>query len=537
MGENEQEKNEAENAEQEQDSGNGSGRTGKEKKEKKEKSTGVRFSLRLKFSLAIIGLVTMIILTITAYFTWRETNLLEEQIFRFVEREVVHLTNTAQQSIGLDELALIAALQELKEIDFIRYAFVLNANNEIIQYFDKRGEQDIWQEVEDPINRNLESRDESDQIKITEGKDELGKLFDFSRTVLNTFDGRKIGVVIIGLTSNIIRQEMISLLRIIIIISVGILVLSIIGSIVLASITIRPVQELSHGAEIIGQGDLDYRIDIHSSDELGQLARQFNIMTAQIKEAKEKEIESRIMDEQIEMAKDIQEGLNPMGFYDRNGVQIKGYTRAAKGVGGDYFDYIDIDNNRVGALISDVSGKGVPASLVMVMIRTVFTSYTTRKDIDCAKVVSAINDALSADFAIDKFATLFFMIYDRKNQELSFSNAGHGPLKCYRYDSNKCTSAKLEGVPIGIMDEVDYLQAKVPLKPGDIIVMETDGVTEMRNENKDEYGLERLMKMLMEHHHLGADQIVDTIINDIEEFRGTTPPHDDTTLLVLKRVE
>ena len=98
-------------------------------------------------------------------------------------------------------------------------------------------------------------------------------------------------------------------------------------------------------------------------------------------------VESRVMEEQLELAKEIQEGLNPMGFYDKDGIQIKGFTRAAKGVGGDYFDYIDIDKNRVGALISDVSGKGVPASLVMVMIRTVFVSYISRKDVQCASVV------------------------------------------------------------------------------------------------------------------------------------------------------
>jgi sigma-B regulation protein RsbU (phosphoserine phosphatase) len=258
-------------------------------------------------------------------------------------------------------------------------------------------------------------------------------------------------------------------------------------------------------------------------------------MTAQIKDAKEKEIESRIMDEQLETAKDIQEGLNPMDYYNKNGIQIKGFTRAAKGVGGDYFDYIDIDENRVGALISDVSGKGIPASLVMVMIRTVFTTYVSRKGVDCSQVVSAINDSLSADFAIDKFATLFFMIYDRSTGELAFSNAGHGPLFCFRSSKNACTNTKLDGVPIGIMEDVVYLQAKVKLAPGDIVMMYTDGVTEMRNAAKEEYGIDRVKKFLIDNNQANAEELVEKLVRDVDDFRGEVPPHDDETMLIFKR--
>jgi Serine phosphatase RsbU, regulator of sigma subunit len=241
------------------------------------------------------------------------------------------------------------------------------------------------------------------------------------------------------------------------------------------------------------------------------------------------------MNEQLEIARISRRGLILWDFIIKNSIQIKGSTKAAKGVGGDYFDYIDIDDDRVCALISDVSGKGVPASLVMVMIRTVFTSYVSRKDIDCASVVKAINDSLSADFAIDKFATLFFLIYNRATEELAFSNAGHGPLFCYRAAENVCTRTSLDGVPIGIMEEVDYKQAKVRFHPGDIVVLYTDGITEMRNEHKEEYGLHRVHKLIMDNHHLNAAEILELLINDVEVFRGETPPHDDTTAMIFKR--
>ena len=498
----------------------------------------VRFGLRIKFSLSIILLVFIIISTISGFILYRESDLLQEQIFQSTERELVHLSNTARESIGADELALIAAIQDLqKNLTFLRYAFVLDANNGIIQYFDSRQQWSPGQIMNDGIQRDYTVKG-TPRINIVMSQDPLdkdGKIYDFSITVLSKINKRKIGTAIIGLSDIVIRKERANLVKVFVPISLLFLAIAIVGSIILATITIKPIRELSRGAAVIGQGNLDHRIEIDRSDELGQLAREFNLMTAMIKEAKEKEIESRIMEEQLEMARDIQEGLNPMDFYDKGGIQIKGFTRAAKGVGGDYFDYIDIDENRVGALISDVSGKGVPASLVMVMIRTVFTSYISRQDVDCARVVRAINDSLSADFAIDKFATLFFMIYNRKNEELAFANAGHGPLFCYRADKNACTATKLDGVPIGIEEDIDYTQAKIKLNPGDMVVMYTDGITEMRNTAKEEYGLKRVHKLMLDHHRLNANDFVELLVNDVEEFRGEASPHDDMTVLVFKR--
>jgi serine phosphatase RsbU (regulator of sigma subunit) len=127
------------------------------------------------------------------------------------------------------------------------------------------------------------------------------------------------------------------------------------------------------------------------------------------------------------------------------------------------------------------------------------------------------------------------LIYNRATGELAFSNAGHGPLFCYRADRKVCTRTTLDGVPIGIMEEVDYKQAKIKFNPGDMVVLYTDGITEMRNEHREEYGLERVHKLMLEHNELNANDFLDLLINDVEIFRGETPPHDDTTALVFKR--
>jgi serine phosphatase RsbU (regulator of sigma subunit) len=500
---------------------------------------GVRFGLRLKFSLAIITLVSVIITIMTVYFIRLESGILKSEIIRFAEREIEHLTNTAQESISAkDELTLIGAVKNIQKIQSIKYVYIFDTKNRIIQNFDplKNGTP-IEEDERTKKAREYNGTDKPLMIVYQDPEDTRGSLYDFSKPVLHTVFKNRIATVRMGFSDLVMRTEVAKATRYILLIGVFFLALAILGAIILASVTLKPIKKLSHGAAVIATGNLEYKINIDSSDELGQLAREFNLMTDKLKSAKNMEIETRILQEQLDLAKEIQEGLNPMGFYNKKGVQIKGFTRAAKGVGGDYFDYIDINDTTVGALISDVSGKGVPASLVMVMIRTVFTnSVKNNKRVDCATVVRSINDALSAEFAIDKFATLFFMIFNRETGELAFSNAGHGPLFCYRASLGKCTITKLEGVPIGITDDVEYEQAKVKIYPGDIIVLYTDGITEMRNVQKEEYGRPRLQKLLSEHHLLNAQELVEKIVDDVDAFRGEAPPHDDMTTLVMKRV-
>ncbi|RPI92059.1 MAG: HAMP domain-containing protein, partial [Spirochaetales bacterium] len=387
----------------------------------------VRFGLRMKFSLAIITLVSVVIAIMTLYFIRTESALLKSEIIKFAEREIEHLTNTAQESISAkDELALIAAVRNVQKITSIRYVFIFDPNGRIIQNFDP--EKNGSEMEDDEITRKAREYAETERPLMLDFPDPVergGIIYDFSRPVLHTLFKNRIATVRMGFSDRIIRDQIAEVTMNIMVIAVFFLAVAILGSFILASVTIKPIRKLSEGAAIISTGDLEHKIDINRTDELGLLANDFNIMTEKLKKAKDKEIESRIMEEQLELAKEIQEGLNPMGFYEKGGIQIKGFTKAAKGVGGDYFDYIDISDTRVGALISDVSGKGVPASLVMVMIRTVFTnSVKNNKRVDCATIVRSINDALSADFAVDKFATLFFMIYNRETGELSFSNAG-----------------------------------------------------------------------------------------------------------------
>jgi sigma-B regulation protein RsbU (phosphoserine phosphatase) len=500
------------------------------------KAAKVKFSIRYKFALAILSIVTLIIVTMALYIRKETSDMLENEIVNFAKRETEHLAIIAQESLrSRDDLALITSISNLKNISSIDYAHVVDDKLIVrMAVVEKDNGEDLSKKPEvQEIVKNKEKNKILNRVYHDEKSG--GTIYEFSAHVFNPMNNAWAGFVRLGFSDKIVREKIMRMTFIIAIIALIFLGLAVIGAVLMSGVIIKPIKKLTEGAAIIGTGNLDYRIALPASDELGLLANEFNTMTSQLKKSKEMEIEKKLQDEQIAVAKEIQEGLNPMGFYNKRGVEIKGFTRAAKGVGGDYFDYIDINEDLVGALISDVSGKGIPASLVMVMIRTVFTTYIKGRSINCAGVVRAINDSLSADFAIDKFATLFFMIYDRRTAELSFSNAGHGPLRCFRSDKNAFTISKLEGVPIGIMEDVEYKQSKVKLEVGDFVILNTDGITEMRNEAKEEYGYARLHKLLLNNHQLNAKEMVELIVNDVDAFRGSAPPHDDMTLLVLKR--
>lgn len=504
-------------------------------------------SLRIKLSIAMILTTATVIVVMAVYFINRQSEMLLRDNMSLAQLETEHIAATTVEALATDdELTIISAIQSTRNLTSVQYAYVIDPAGTVMQSSDLSS---LGAVFHDTLTVNSLKYSGSGSKtgnntpvftqRMQDPKDPAGTIYDFSKPVFDKkTGGTRLATIRLGISDREIRAEILTMKKFLALATLVFLFISTIIAIVLATLTTRPLKVLSAGVNIIGTGNLDYKISVKSRDEIGVLASQFNSMTDQLKEAQSKEIENRIMQEQLDVAKEIQEGLNPMAYYQNRGIQIKGYTRAAKGVGGDYFDYIEIGDNRVGALISDVSGKGIPASLVMVMIRTVFVS-SLRQDprkIQCSKIVSAINASLSADFAIDKFATLFFMIYDKERETISFSNAGHGPLFCYRADRNICTVTKLEGVPIGIMEDSEYTQAEVPFKTGDIVVLNTDGVTEMRNEQKEEYGRSRVQKFLIKNHDLPADEIVSKLVEDVDTFQGNAPQHDDMTLLVMKRV-
>jgi len=303
----------------------------------------------------------------------------------------------------------------------------------------------------------------------------------------------------------------------------------------LSRFIVRPVKVLSRGADEVGKGNFDITLPPLGSDELGALAKQFNAMTASLKRASAEAKEQAVFNDQLKQAQEIQEGMNPQRFLKKPEYQIKGFTRAAKGVGGDYYDFQIMADGRIAVLISDVSGKSISASLVMVVIKTVVSTYlklfnTIRGD----TIIRTINRVMCGEAHIDKFATIIFYIFDPVSRTIEFSNGGHGPLFVYRAGRKVCTSTKLEGLPMGIEEENIYRLAKLSLEPGDIVMLYTDGITECWNKTKEEFGLKRVREKITEYADKNPKEIIEKFVVDLDDFAAGAEQHDDMTMVVMK---
>ena len=237
-------------------------------------------------------------------------------------------------------------------------------------------------------------------------------------------------------------------------------------------------------------------------------------------------------EKQLAIAGQIQQDLLPKTFPVYEHLEIYATSKAAKGVGGDYYDVIDF-KERVAFAMADVAGKGVPAALVMVMIRSSMRSMV-KTDSEPSQIASAINRALHGEVAEERYATLFYCGYDIHTGMLSYCNGGHAPMLVYRSLTDSFELLDTDGLPVGIAAETVYGQDETVLNAGDIAVLYTDGISEAMNLKHEEYSLARVKEDIRRFKDLGVQDIAARILQNITEFAGDEPQHDDETILVLK---
>ena len=237
-------------------------------------------------------------------------------------------------------------------------------------------------------------------------------------------------------------------------------------------------------------------------------------------------------EKQLAIAGQIQQDLLPTVFPDSEHFEIFATSKAAKGVSGDYYDLINF-GDRMAIVMADVAGKGVPAALVMVMIRSAMRTIT-RSESEPKDVVAAINRAISGEVSQERYATLFMSMLDLHTGLLRFTNAGHGPMLVYRRLTDSFELLDTEGLPVGISPDTEYGQDDTIMNTGDIAVLYTDGITEAMNAKHEEYTMSRVKEDLRKFKDLSAKEISMKIIENITNFTGDEPQHDDETILVVK---
>jgi sigma-B regulation protein RsbU (phosphoserine phosphatase) len=248
--------------------------------------------------------------------------------------------------------------------------------------------------------------------------------------------------------------------------------------------------------------------------------------------------EKKRLDHDLEIARDIQRILLPAEAPAINGFQISGINVPARQVSGDYFDYIDVDKERLGVAIADVSGKGVPASLIMAICRSVLRAEAARNP-SPADVLRKVNRQLYPDIKEDMFISMAYLILDHHHDGVTLARAGHDAPLWYKRQSQTVTPVKSPGMVVGIDSgsvfdrlTVDFA---VPLERNDCLVLYTDGVTETLNSEGDEFGVDRMTQSVRASANDGAQVIVKKIIEDVREFTGSVPQNDDITLIAIRK--
>ena len=237
--------------------------------------------------------------------------------------------------------------------------------------------------------------------------------------------------------------------------------------------------------------------------------------------------------QEIEVATHIQKTMLPGRIPNLNGIKISAYSDAAKGIGGDYYDFFQMDQDKIAVIICDVSGKGVPASLMMIMIRTLFRSIT-----EAAKnaniILNELNKLIIENADVGQFATASILIIDTRQKTISYSNSAHYPLYLLRAETRRFRIFDSNGLPIGIDINSRYNQKNIKVEPGDYIILFTDGLVEARNLKGEELGVNPILKFLASNSNREPDEVVRRIRNYIQDYAEKQSQHDDQTLIAIK---
>ncbi|MGQ9632064.1 MAG: SpoIIE family protein phosphatase [bacterium] len=240
------------------------------------------------------------------------------------------------------------------------------------------------------------------------------------------------------------------------------------------------------------------------------------------------------MEQELNIAHLIQMSLLPIQRAPEfPGLDIAGMSIPAMKVGGDYFDYISIDENHLGIVVADVAGKGIPAAFYMTMLQGALRSQAIN-NLSTRDVLNRVNRVIAESISEDRFITAIYSILNLEDKSLTLTSAGHHPILIYRNPPGEFISVQTENISLGIWETTSYDEARVALKKGDIVVYYTDGVDEARDGGGNMLGEERLKGMIVSNRHLPAYEMLQNIEAEIQEFIGEAPQHDDITMVVVK---
>jgi len=245
-------------------------------------------------------------------------------------------------------------------------------------------------------------------------------------------------------------------------------------------------------------------------------------------------IEKQKIEEQLQLAKDVQISLLPISDPEVKGYLFSSICIPAFEIGGDYFDYINIDENNLGIVVSDVSGDGVPAALIMAAFRALLR-YSSKLFLSPSKLMEHMNENVAEFMRKRDFISIFYGVINFKTHTFSYCNCGHNPPLFF--ESGKINFLESCGPSLNLIKNVEYYTSQIKLGKNDQIILYTDGVVEVFNKEKNQFGLDRLIKLFKSNSNRSPKEIIDIVTQATRDFSYQGVYKDDFTLLVLKKTE
>jgi len=294
---------------------------------------------------------------------------------------------------------------------------------------------------------------------------------------------------------------------------------------------IFPVLSINDGADKVASGNLKIRLQPKGSNEISNLMLSFNKMVDGLRQRDQ-------LRHSLEVAKEVQQNLLPHEIPDIDGLDISGKSIYCDETGGDYYDFIDYDHDsseKVGIVIGDVSGHGIPSALLMATTRA-FLRQRAALPGSIAEIISDVNFQLSRDVAESgSFMSLFYLLFDKCNRSLQWVRAGHDPAIIYDPENDSISELKGTGIVLGVDKHYRFIESTHGgLGDGQIILLCTDGVWEARNRQGNMFGKEAIYAILRENAGHTSDTILTKITDAIAHFQEGAPAEDDITLIVVK---
>ncbi|RMD91008.1 MAG: tetratricopeptide repeat protein, partial [Calditrichaeota bacterium] len=269
------------------------------------------------------------------------------------------------------------------------------------------------------------------------------------------------------------------------------------------------------------------------------IAKAFSEITDKFRQSQANLAEQERLQKEMQLAQDIQQTLLPPFVPEIEGYEIASLYQAAKEVGGDYYDFVEVDKDSLGIVVADVSGKGVPGSLIMTMIRTALRTEA-RGVKSASEVLARLNQFVVKDMKKGMFVTIFYVIIDSKRRRLNYASAGHNPMILYRPSTQKTYYLNPKGFPVGISLPDPELFKKsiesdtIQLVEDDVLLIYTDGITEAMNRKRHLFGEERLLDAVKKYSNLRVKPFTEKLREEIYSFTQGFEQNDDITLVAIK---